>query len=86
MASLVGCINQEPRWDGMGEAAMFQLTRYTIVDKLHEGSETVIYRAIRDADQKPAIAVADTLAILHSQPIVHKDIKPHNIVRFISRR
>ncbi|HRI51966.1 MAG TPA: protein kinase [Pseudomonadota bacterium] len=134
---------------------MIQLTRYTIVDKLHEGSETVIYRAIRDADQQPvviktprsdyptpralanlqheysllralelpgvikalalesrgsslalvledfggqslsklaaqqplgletilqiAIAVADTLAILHSQPIVHKDIKPHNV-------
>jgi serine/threonine protein kinase len=137
----------------MGGAAMIQLTRYTIVDKLHEGSETVIYRAIRDADQLPvviktprseyptsralanlqhefsmlraldlpgvikalalesrgnslalvledfggqslyklsaqqplgiektlqiAIAVADTLAILHNQPIVHKDLKPH---------
>ena len=144
-------------WDG--GAAMIQLTRYTIVDKLHEGSETVIYRAIRDADQLPvviktprseyptsralanlqheysmlraldlpgvgvikalalesrgnslalvledfggqslyklaaqqpfgiektlqiAIAVADTLAILHAEPIVHKDLKPHDVLR-----
>ena len=136
---------------------MIQLTRYTIVDKLHEGSESVIYRAIRDADQLPvviktprseyptsralanlqheysmlraldlpgvikalalesrgnslaldledfggmslyklaaqqpfgtektlqiAIAVADTLAILHAEPIVHKDLKPHDVLR-----
>jgi len=146
-----------------GDVVMIQLTRYTIVDKLHEGSETVIYRAIRDADQLPvvikmprseyptpralanlqheysllralelpgagadvdagvgviralalesrgnslalvledfggqslhqlaerqplglettlqiAVAVADTLAVLHGQPIVHKDLKPH---------
>src|SRR5436190_1537048 len=72
---------------------MLQIEGYAVEGLVHEGQRSAIYRGVRASDGRAvvlkvprapfldlAIALAESLDSLHGQDLVHRDIRPANIL------